>query len=140
MDKKIIINILFCFLFFHVLLLPGCTKKESRETKQPLSKKSAKPDDTLKPARKNKGLTELLDKLKQKNPFSRDHTETAKYRFAAGTLILSGIFYDGKKPCAIINEQIVNEGDMIYSKQVIKITPDEVTLRGEAGEYCLRVQ
>jgi len=56
------------------------------------------------------------------------------------TLTLNGIFYDDKLPCALIDNKIVKEGDIISGAKVIRITPNGVKLEfeGEAFELNTR--
>ena len=53
---------------------------------------------------------------------------------------LSGIFYDDKLPCALIDNKIVKEGDVISGAKVIRIMPNGVKLEfeGEAFELTTR--
>jgi hypothetical protein len=89
---------------------------------------------------KKRDFSILLDNLKKKNPFSKDHSEVYKYKFTFGTLTLSGIFYDEKKPLAIINDKVAGVGDMVDGKIIIQITQDEVILKDKEKEYRLKTE
>lgn len=128
-------NFLLCILLLFCLSceIKKKEKLEIKETQEAVEKK-------LSVGQKERDFSLLLEKLKQKNPFSKDHLATDKYKFASGALILSGILYDEKRPLAIINEQVFAIGDMIGDKQVIKITNNEVILKDKQREYRLKTE
>ena len=134
--KPFYINMLNCLLCILLLFSLSCEikKEEKGETK------NVQEASAVAPGKKERDFSLLLEKLKQKNPFSKDHLATDKYKFASGALILSGIFYDEKRPLAIINEQVFAIGDMIGDKQVIKITHNEVILKDKQREYHLKTE
>jgi len=124
-----------------LLFLAGCHKK--RKARPEIKKEM--PEGTVDMAdlrlkQRQKEFSLLLEELKKKNPFDKSHLNVDKYRFTTGDLSLSGILYDEKRPLAIINEQVVAEGDMLGNKQVIKISQDEVILRDEEKEYRLKTE
>lgn len=133
--KKITSSIFILIYFLCAVSLPlGCTKKKAKV-------KSTPPEDAASQQKvweqKKKALPEFLEKLKQKNPFARDHAGV--YSSLSQGLTLSGIFYDAKQPLAIINGAIVAEGQMVGTKQVIKINKEEVILKDHEGrEYRLK--
>ena len=53
--------------------------------------------------------------------------------FTSREEMITGIFYCPENPCAIVNDEIVHEGDMVGKYRVIKIHKDKVELekRGE---------
>ena len=142
MAKRLLYIILVsCFLCVSVLFLLGCPKQ--KKAKSGIIKgvgESSAIEKSTGLGRKEKDFSFLLDKLKQKNPFSKDHVNIDKYKFMPGALNLSGIYYDGKRPLAIINDQVVAEGDTLNDKQVIKISNNEVILKDKEKEYRLRTE
>lgn len=116
----------------------GCQSKKKAEVKAQKGTPAAGEIQGL--SQKERDFVLLLDKLKQKNPFSKDHAEISKYKFTSGALSLSGIFYDEKRPAAIINDRIVTEGDMVDDKQVIKIMQEEVILKDKEKEYHIKTE
>ena len=50
---------------------------------------------------------------------------------------LSGIFYDDKQPCALIDNKIVKEGDVISGAKVIQIMSNGVKLEFEGETFEL---
>jgi len=135
-----LMNIILCSA---LLLFVGCTRDKSKKAKT-LKQISPETSQAFRAAGqqedKDKEFILILDKLKAKNPFSKNHADIAKYKFRSGNLVLSGIFYDGKRPLALINDQMVGEGEAIAGKRVIKITRDEVILKDQEKEYRLRTE
>jgi len=132
-------NIILCST---LLLFLGCTKDESKKAKtlKQISPETSQAFRTSQQEDMDRDFALTLDKLKAKNPFSKNHADIAKYKFRSGNLVLSGIFYDGKRPLALINDQMVGEGEAIVGKRVIKITRDEVILKDQEKEYRLRTE
>lgn len=129
-----------CFLCIIILSLSGCTEREKANIDQKAKSQLAETEESQRLKNREKDFSLLLENLKQKNPFNKDHSEIYKYRFATGTLNLSGVIYDGEKPLAIINGRIVAVGDLIDNKQVVKITPAEVVLKDREKEYRLKTE
>ena len=125
-----------------LLLFVGCTRDKSKKAKnlKHISPETSQAFRASQQEDKDKEFILILDKLKEKNPFSKNHADIAKYKFRSGNLVLSGIFYDGKRPLALINDQMVGEGEAIAGKRVIKITRDEVILKDQEKEYRLRTE
>jgi hypothetical protein len=123
-----------------VLFLVGYEGKKKEKAEVKKTQEAASVEKKVRLGQKEKDFSGLLDKLKQKNPFSKDHLATDKYKFTSGTLTLSGILYEAKRPLAIINEQVVAEGEMVGDKQVIKITHNEVILKDKDREYRLKTE
>jgi hypothetical protein len=99
------------------------------------------PDASIAKEESKKRFNLLINKLDQRNPFSKEHEGIYRLKAVIGNLELGGIFYDGKKPMAIINDQIVGVGDIIEEKQILKITQREVILNDlkEGRIYKLEV-
>ena len=55
-------------------------------------------------------------------------------------LDLTAVFYRPPESKAVINNQILEEGDMLDNKKVIKINPSEVILKDEGTEYIVRLR
>jgi hypothetical protein len=143
MPRKItLLNIVNFTLSALVLLCTSCTGQESTKAKgkKNIPGENAETTKIIQIQKDDKEFSLLLDKLKEKNPFSRNHAEISKYRFKSGNLTLSGIFYDTKKPLALINDEMVSEGQIIDGKRVIKITPNEVILTDQEREYRLKTE
>jgi len=134
-----LMNIILCSA---LLLFLGCTQDKSKKAKtlKQISPETSQAFRAGQQEDKDKEFILILDKLKAKNPFSKNHADIAKYKFRSGNLVLSGIFYDGKRPLALINDQMVGEGEAIAGKCVIKITRDEVILKDQEKEYRLRTE
>ena len=138
--KYFYINLINCLLCIFLLYLTGCTKQPKAELQKKTQEKVGEAGGMPQLAQKKMDFSILLDKLKKKNPFSKDHSEVYKYKFAFGTLTLSGIFYDAKKPLAIINDKVAGVGDMVDGKIIIQITQDEVILKDKEKEYRLKTE
>jgi len=138
-NSYFLMNIILCST---LLLFLGCTKDESKKAKtlKQISPETSQAFRTSQQEDMDRDFALTLDKLKAKNPFSKNHADIAKYKFRSGNLVLSGIFYDGKRPLALINDQMVGEGEAIAGKCVIKITRDEVILKDQEKEYRLRTE
>jgi len=138
-NSYFLMNIILCST---LLLFLGCTKDESKKAKtlKQISPETSQAFRTSQQEDMDRDFALTLDKLKAKNPFSKNHADIAKYKFRSGNLVLSGIFYDGKRPLALINDQMVGEGEAIVGKRVIKITRDEVILKDQEKEYRLRTE
>ena len=134
-----LMNIILCSA---LLLFLGCTQDKSKKAKtlKQISPETSQAFRASQQEDMNRDFALTLDKLKEKNPFSKNHADIAKYKFRSGNLVLSGIFYDGKRPLALINDQMVGEGEAIVGKRVIKITRDEVILKDQEKEYRLRTE
>ncbi|MFA6349378.1 MAG: general secretion pathway protein GspB [Candidatus Omnitrophota bacterium] len=52
-------------------------------------------------------------------------------------LVLSGVFFSQTSSCAIINNQIVKEGDIIEGVIVKRINPDDVVLESSGVPFTL---
>lgn len=138
--RKSYINLLthiFCIL---TLSLLGCTQRKKAEIGQGPQSQLAETEELQRLKNREKDFSLVLEDLKRKNPFTKDHSEIYKYKFTSGTLNLSGVIYDEKRPLAIINGQIVAEGEMVDNKRVIKITPTEVVLKDKEKEYHLKTE
>ena len=134
-----LMNIILCSA---LLLFVGCTRDKSKKAKtlKQISPETSQAFRASQQEDMDRDFALTLDKLKAKNPFSKNHADIAKYKFRSGNLVLSGIFYDGKRPLALINDQMVGEGEAIAGKRVIKITRDEVLLKDQEKEYRLRTE
>lgn len=53
------------------------------------------------------------------------------------SLVLNGVFFSQDKGYALINNQIVKEGDMIGGSEVVRITLDEVELETAGSTFKL---
>src|SRR4030042_3575579 len=105
-NSHFLMNIILCAA---LLLFLGCTRDKSKKAKT-LKQISPETSQAFRASQQedvDRDFTLTLDKLKGKNPFSKNHADIAKYKFRAGNLVLSGIFYDGKRPLALINDQMV---------------------------------
>lgn len=137
-------KISFTILLIVMFLVCGCQKPRE---KKPVATKEIKTvekntidKEAVEKVKERERFVALINKLDQRNPFSRDHAGIYKLRISNGSLQLGGILYDEKKPMAIINNQIVGEGDTIDDKEVIEITPEEVILKDkEERTYKLGV-
>ena len=133
------LSLINCLLCLVLLSSVSCTEQKKGKAEQiPAQTVSVQRKPGL--VKKEKDFSFLLEQLKQKNPFSKDHVDTEKYKFAFGALSLSGIFYDQKRPLAIINDQVFAVGDMVGDKQIIKITHNEVILKDKEKEYRLKAE
>lgn len=84
-----------------------------------------------------KQLEEKRPKLEwTRNPFIPPQKET---KSTVGELVLSGIAVDERGRIAIINGEIVREGDVIFGVKIIEITQDSVTVEGEGKSYTLKL-
>lgn len=59
--------------------------------------------------------------------------------FTVESLKLSGIATDERGKLAIINDEIVREGDIIFGIKILKITEDKVIVEKEGEEYTLKI-
>lgn len=87
----------------------------------------------------------LQERLEEKRPafsFSRDPFQLQPKEiiteFTVEGLKLSGIATDEKGKLAIINDEIVREGDTIFNIKVLEITEDKVIVEKEGKEYTLK--
>ncbi len=135
----------YSILFLLILVACGCQKKERKPAEIAVKGFSALEKESFELAtgkeESKKRFDILINKLDQRNPFSREHEGIYRLKTKIENLQLGGIFYDGQKPMAIINDQIVGEGDIIEDKQVLRITQKEVILNDlkEANIYKLEV-
>lgn len=138
--KNFYTNLICYFLCLLLLFFLGCERKKTKpEIEKRIPEETVDVED-LRTRQRQKEFSLLLEELKGKNPFSKTPSDVDKYRFATGGLSLSGIFYDEKRPLAIINEQVVAEGDMLGDKRIIKISQNEVILRDKEKEYRLKTE
>lgn len=126
-----------CILAFS---LPGCTERKKTGINQGPQSQLTETEELQRLKNREKDFSLVLEDLKQKNPFTKDHSKIYKYKFAPGTLNLSGVIYDEKRPLAIINGQIVAEGEIVDNKRVVKITPNTVVLKDNEKEYSLKTE
>lgn len=133
-----------CLIF--VFFVNGCGKptrtalsvdKVSRDTKTTMVKKKiAEMQKTEKMQLEQS--TKDIEILKKRNPFN-PHAATITSDMIS-PLSLTGIIWHEKGPTAIINDMIVNEGDMIGEKRVKAITENAVILIEDGKEYILRLK
>lgn len=74
------------------------------------------------------------------DPFSFGERSTSGKNTALGRITLKGILWDSKKPLAIINEEVVEEGSIIKGIKIKKIEPDHVILEAEGKEEILSIE
>jgi len=148
-NTKIVMYNRFIRLIFlgTVFFLTGCAEEPSNTA----SRSSALASRTAKLIREKKvarmqeikavRLRELkkdMEMLKKRNPFSPPDVEEEEE--AATSLVLEGIIWDEETPSAMINDMIVNEGDIIEDKKVKKITKDSVILIENGEEEVLKLK
>lgn len=79
-----------------------------------------------------------------KDPFSLEKrnvsAEGKPAAFALEGLILQGILWNAQKPLAIINEEMIREGDFVKGAHVKKIEKDHVILEAEGNEKILFIE
>lgn len=140
--KGLYFNLINIILSVGIFFSAGCTKEKAKKLKttKDTEKGNSRVDKAIAERKIDKGFAIALDKLKEKNPFNKNHAEISKYKFRSGNLVLSGIFYDSKRPLALINDQMVAEGQTVAGKRVIKITQNEVILRDQEKEYRLKTE
>ena len=76
----------------------------------------------------------------EKDPFLSLGKEKQRLTSELLTLTLTGILWEGKEASAIINDDIVKEGDFIGEKKVLKIRKDEVVLGEGEEKYILKLE
>lgn len=74
-----------------------------------------------------------------RDPFKLQPKGSQKAEFGIDNLALSGIAVDETGKIAIINGEIVREGDVIFGIRIIKITEDTVTVEKEGKNYDLKI-
>ena len=80
---------------------------------------------------------------KRTNPFlSEEEEKTFGKSILIDYLLLSAILYSSfsSNSRAIINGQILKIGNYIDNKEVVKIEPEEVILKDDQNEYCVRLK
>lgn len=104
------------FILMIVLLL-GCSYVRAKE-------KKTIPEE----------LSPILKEAGREDPFALPEEESKIKLFKIQDLQLQGILWDEKKPLAIINAEIVSEGQEIRGKKIIKIEKDSVIVETSYGE------
>jgi len=131
-------------LFLLVFCAAGCHKPQPKKAKTAETGSAAVESIVRqKASEKERDVARfnvLINRLDQRNPFAKDHAGIYKLKMASGTLNLGGILYDGQRPMAIINNQIVREGDIIDKKEVVKITSEEVVLKDIEEERTYKLE
>jgi len=113
----------------------GSSALASRTAKRIREKKIARLQEIK--AVRLRELKRDMEMLKKRNPFSPPAVEEEE---SITSLVLEGIIWDEETPSAMINDMIVNEGDMIEDKKVKKITRDSVILIENGEEEVLKLK
>ena len=100
---------------------------ESKETGE-----SAKPE---RPPRQEKSMPQeiqaLLGSVGRTDPFSLPKRGVVRKVRRQSEFSLEGIIWDRQKPLAIINDQIVSEGEVLEGRVIERIEKNRVILKGE---------
>jgi hypothetical protein len=79
-----------------------------------------------------------LEEKKPKIQWGRDPFQLSVDKTEEGELRLSGVAVDEAGKIAIINNEIVREGDMILGAKVVEIKEDYVTIQKDGKTYVLK--
>lgn len=87
-----------------------------------------------------KDLEEKRPKLSWvRDPFQLPPKGPEKMEFTIDSLVVTGIAIDEKGRIAMINDEIVREGDVVFGVKVIRITEDAVTVEKDGKNYDLKI-
>lgn len=74
-----------------------------------------------------------------RDPFQLPPKGPQKAEFGISNLVLSGIAVDENGKMAVINDEIVREGDVVFGVRIIRIREDTVTVEKEGKSYDLKL-
>lgn len=129
------LRIFICLPIFISCIL-GCQKKkiESEES----NTKAAYQQRLTTKEQEAQEAKNLLEELRQINPFLPEHVSTAGQK--EGGFGLKGIFWDDARPFAIMGDKVVVEGDSVDGKKVKKINRDSIILEDNGEEKIIKLK
>jgi len=139
-EKIELIVILVAGLVFAVVLVSNLSKTAKKAPPKPPPIAFAPVAETAAPADKA-DTTEKKDLTWGRDPFGLpkpQKTGEGQKTPAAG-LNLGGIIWDEKKPCAIINDEILARGDTIGGFKVVEISRNKVVLDNGTEKLTLEL-
>lgn len=119
-------------------LIKSAAKPAARSTKTAALGATA----SIKPADLERVIEQSRSELTEsqlssiRDPFTRQKQLTS--RLGSSDLVLSGIIWEEEKPIALINDQLLMEGEAIGDFKVVKIMRDEVILARGAERFILK--
>lgn len=131
---------IFLFIILIFILVEGCSERKKEEVTSLVDEEPFE-EEVKKVNMKEKNRVDKIIFSSRRNPFLMWEEEKKfaqkKIREVIDYLDLTAIFYSPSKSFAVIEGHVVEEGDMIAGKRIVKINPKAVILEDEKGEYIL---
>lgn len=127
-------------LVFVILLLNNLPKMIKKSPPKPTPVAFAPVAETAAPADKT-DTTEKKDLTWGRDPFGLPKPQKTgeEQKTPSAALHLGGIIWDEKKPCAIINDEILARGDTIGGFKVVEISRNKVVLDNGTEKLTLEL-
>lgn len=126
------INKILVFVLFYILLTGQSSPAKSEDKGKTIRNPFLSPLLKIREERLKEERTRAKEKGEEKEEVSEEKEKGL-------TLELSGVI-EGTQRLAIINDEIIGEGDIIEGLQVVEISTEEVTLKNSEQKIILKLE
>ncbi len=112
-------------------------KAESKRVEETVSKEALSRKKKREKKEKSPEVQAMFKEAGRNDPFLKPDERDEPGVFVRVSLKLSGIVSDGERPFAVINDEIVGEGEMIGDKRILEIKDQSVVIQEGDRQYEL---